>query len=142
VRRRFLEKLEESLESRRRERVDLVDDVDLAPVVRRVDRTVLEVTNVIDASVRGPVDLDDVWVTLTESLGARDTLEAGIGTREVLAVQGHRHDASGGSLAGAGGSLEDVTSVNPILKDRVYEDSDRVVLADDVGPSPWAVLEC
>jgi hypothetical protein len=63
VRRRLLEGLEQRVERRRREHVHLVDDVDLELALgRRVADGVAQVAHLLDAVVRGAVDLDHVEV--------------------------------------------------------------------------------
>src|SRR5690606_12716713 len=61
-RRRLLEDLEERVPRLAGEHVGLVDDVDLvAPLLgRRVHGALAQVARVVDAAVRGGVDLDDV----------------------------------------------------------------------------------
>ena len=61
VLRRLLDQLEQGVEALRRDHVRLVDDVDLvARRRRREERPLAQVAGVVDATVAGRVDLDDV----------------------------------------------------------------------------------
>ena len=58
---RLFEGLQQSVERRLGEHVDLVDDVDLVPaLVGRIAYLVAQVANVVDAAIAGRVDLDEV----------------------------------------------------------------------------------
>ncbi|MGY4449719.1 hypothetical protein ACVWZR_004379 [Bradyrhizobium sp. i1.3.1] len=63
VLRRFLQRLQEGVERRRRQHVDFVDNVDLvAGAGRRVAHAVIDLADVVDAGVRGRVHLQHVHV--------------------------------------------------------------------------------
>jgi hypothetical protein len=61
VGRRLLDELEQGVEALRGDHVGLVDDVDLVAVAHRGEERLLpQVTRVVDTTVGGGVDLDDV----------------------------------------------------------------------------------
>ena len=80
VRRRLLERLEQSIEGGLGDLVRLVEDVDLVPVARRtVARSVAQFANLVDAAVGRSVDLDDIN-------SGRAYLRAGVANAARLAV--------------------------------------------------------
>ena len=102
---RFLDELEQGVETLRRHHVRLVDDVDLVPVPtpgRR--RPVPQVARVVDAAVAGRVDLDHVDRARRRSGPARRTSRirrtaSAVGPLD--AIQRAGQDAGAGGLAAA-----------------------------------------
>ena len=104
VRRRFLDELEQRIESCRGHHVGFVDDVDLeAAADRRKERPFSQIASVVDAAVAGRVDLDDIDTsrTMASQVTARLTFAAGHGPRTLLAVERASKDPSRGGLAAA-----------------------------------------
>ena len=131
---RLLERLQQRVERRRREHVDLVDveDAELA-----LDRRVLDLgedalVDVLDLVVRGAVDLDHVERRAAGDGPAGGALPAGVRGGAVLAVEGLGEDAGEGGLAGAAGAGEEVGLRDAALLDRGAQRADDVVLPDDL----------
>ena len=78
-----------------------VDDEDLEAVADRKDRETGDddIAHVVDARVRGGVDLQDVDVAAFRNLGAGLAAPAGIGRRPVHAVERARKNPGRGGLA-------------------------------------------
>src|SRR5207244_12790425 len=109
VRRRLLQSLQERIEGRLGQLVDLVDDVDLvAPARRRVLHVLAQRPDLFDASVRGAVDLDHVDERPGQALDAYGALAAGLGARTRRAEQGARQQARRRGLAAAARARESV----------------------------------
>ena len=134
--RRLLDELEQRVEAGRRDHVGLVDDVDLeAARDRREERALAQVTGVVDATVAGRVDLDDVdrAGAVGGERAARLALAARIGRRALLAVERAGQDAGAAGLAAAAGAGEQVGVVEPAGAQRLAERLGDVLLADDLG---------
>ncbi len=138
VRRRLLDELEQRVEALRRDHVGLIDDVDLvAAADRREEGPLPQVAGIVDATVAGSVDLDDIHAagaTAGEVL-ARLALAARIGDRCLLAVEGSGQDAGAGRLAAAARTAEQIGVVDPIGGKGVAQGLGDVVLTDDFGES-------
>ena len=108
VRRRLLHRLEEGVERRARELVDLVDDEDLVAIARRPHLQAVDdhLADVVDAGVRRGVDLEHVEVAALGDLDAGVADAAGVRRRPLLAVEGAGQDAGGRGLADAAGAGE------------------------------------
>ena len=109
VGRRLLQGLQEGVEGRLGQHVDLVDDVDLRRglVGAEVD-PVVEVSDVVYAAVAGGVDLDEVQRSSLIDGGAdvAGVVRLAFLGREAVDCLGE--NAGGGGLAGASGSAEEV----------------------------------
>ena len=106
--RRLLDELEQGVETLTRDHVRLVDDVDLVRAVdRREERSLAQVTRVVDAAVARCVDLDDV--DLLGCVVGGDTVELA------------RENARAGRLAAAAGPGEQVRMVHAVVRERVLE---------------------
>jgi hypothetical protein len=102
VRRRLLERLEQRVERRLAEHVHLVDEVHLvAAARRRVLGVVDEVAHVVDAGMRGGVDLEQVHEAALVDLPARRALAARRGADALFAVEALGDDARERGLADA-----------------------------------------
>ena len=117
VRRRLLERLEQRVERRGRQHVDLVDDVDLVTATdgRVVDAVDDLLAHVVDARAACRVELVDIRV-----LAGSDeaTLLAGAirqVTLALLAHEGLREDARHGGLAGTTRAAEEVRMARAAL---------------------------
>ena len=142
VRRGLLDELEQGVEALLGDHVGLVDDVDLvAAADGREERAFAQVTGVVDASVAGRVDLDDVERAgpAGGQLDAGVALAAGLGRRALLAVEGAGHDPGAGGLAAAAWAREQVGVVHPVVRQGGRERRGDVVLPDHVGEPVWPV---
>ena len=144
---RLFEGLEECVEGGVGDLVGLVEDVDLVTVAGgRVAGCVAQFANLVDATVGGGVNLDDIDGVAGADLGAGFAGLAwlGGGARRaadgVAAVEGHGEDACDGGLADAAMAAEDVSVGDAVLQERVGERDGDVVLADDVGEALRAVF--
>ena len=143
VGRRLLERLQERLERGRRDRVDLVDDENLAAVPRgRVGHDLDEVARLVDLPVRGAVDLERVDRAPFEDLRARGARSAGRRGRPigVVAVDRRREEPRRRGLADAARAREQVGVRETVGRDRVREGPDDLLLADDVRERARAPL--
>ena len=130
---RLLQRLQQGVGRRRREHVDLVDDVDLLPSGRAQGRPGDQVAHGVDPVVGGGVELVDVERGAPGDLHARRADAAGLAVVGVGAVEGLGQDAGGRRLAGASGPAEQVGVGDLALADGVAEGQDDVVLALDLG---------
>ena len=115
--------------------LDLVDDEDLRRQVRgrRVDARE-ELPDVVDAIVRGRIELDHVeGASLPDRGFARRAGVAGLAVGDVGAVDGLGHDAGEGRLAGAARPDEEVRVGRATRADRVAEGRDHRLLAHDLA---------
>ena len=100
VRRRLLQGLEQRVEGRVGEHVDLIDDVDLEAVPgRRVAGALAKLANVVHAGIGGGVDFQDVQAVGGGDLGAGDALGARLVGRSLLTVQGFGQNPGRGGLS-------------------------------------------
>ena len=138
---RLLERLEQRVERRRREHVDLVDDVDLAAAHRRgvVNAADDLVADVVHAGARRGVELGHVGVL---ARGDEPALLAGaVGQAlALLAHEGLGKQARHGGLARAARSAKEVRMARLVLRNSAHERLDHVFLADDLLERLWAVL--
>ena len=139
---RLLDELEQRVEAFLRDHVGLVDDVDLVPGRRRrVERSLAQVTGVVDSAVAGRVDLDDV-----ETAGATGGQvlagladPAGRGRRTFRAVEAAREDAGTRGLAAASGPAEQVGVIGAVVAQGTLQRLGDVLLPDDVGERLGAI---
>ena len=136
MRRRLLHRLEEGVERRRRQHVDFVDDVDAELAAGRREAGARDqVARIVDAAVRGAVDLDDV-----EVLAAEDRLADRVALRERgVPVEGAREDARHRGLADAARAAEEVGVGGAPRRDRVLERAGDRLLSDDLAEVARAV---
>ena len=144
---RLLDELEQRVEALVRDHVGLVDDEDLVAVAhRREGGALAQVTRVIDAAVRGRVDLDDV-----ERTGAAGgQLAAGFaltarGIRGTLrTVQTARQDARGRCLAASARPREQVRVRDAIRAQRRLQRLRHVLLPDHLVEGVGAIpaIQC
>src|SRR6185312_2670211 len=136
VRRRLLHQLEEGIEALPRDHVGLVDDVDLESAGHgRVERPLPQVPRVVDAAVRGRVDLDHV----DAARAGRGQRHAGrayparVGGGALLTVERPRKDPGAGRLAAAPRPAEEISMVDPAVAQGLAEWIRYVLLALDLG---------
>ena len=142
VARGLLERLEQRIERRRREHVDLVDDVNLVAAANRriVDAADDLLADVVDARTRGSVQLKHVRVLARRNELALLAGAVGQVTCAALAHEGLCQDARHGGLAGSARSAEEVRMAHLALENRAFEGLDHVFLANDLFERLWAVL--
>ena len=133
VRRRFLERLEQRVEGRVREHVDLVDVVDLElPAGGGEADGFAQVADLFDAVVRGAVDFQHVERAAFGDLDADVLVGVEVGFRAVGAVERLGENAGGGGLAGAARADEKIGVGEALLGDGVAQGAHDVVLSEDV----------
>ncbi len=139
---RLFDHLQQGVEALRRDHVRLVDDVDLvAGRRRREERSIAQFAGVVDATVAGRVDLDDVdaaWATARE-IAAALALTARFRRRTLLAVEAARQDPSRRGLAAAAGAGEQVGVRDAVVGECLHERLGDVLLPDQVGEPLGAV---
>ena len=141
--RRLLQNLQQSIEGRGGEHVDLVHDVHpLLHIGRGVDGFVPQGPHLVDTVVGGSVQLQYIQKTAVFDAHAGGALAAGIAVHRVLAVDGLGQDFGTGGLAGAPGACEEVRMGGAALRHLLTQSLGDVGLADDIrkrfGP-PFAV---
>ena len=130
---RFFERLEQRVERRRGQHVDLVDDVDLIlPVRGGVPHVVSQFADLLDAVVARAVDLQHVEAGAGGNLPARVADAAGFDRRGLDAAEGLGKDARGGRFAGAARPDEQVGVGEAVLRDGVLERAGDVLLPHHV----------
>ena len=144
---RLLDELEQGVEALVRDHVGLVDDENLVAVAhRRESGALTQVTRIVDAAVRGRVDLDDVKRAgpTGGQLAARFALTAR-GVRGALrAVQAARQDARRGGLTTSARPREQVRVRHAIRAQRRLERLRHVFLADHLVEGVGAIpaIQC
>ena len=103
-------------------------------------RDVAQLAHVVDAGVRGGVDLAHVHVDAFGDLAADDALIARLDGRALHAVQRLGENARAGGLAHAADAGEEIRVMNAARLDRILQSADRRLLADDVAESLGAVF--
>ena len=138
---RLLERLQQRIERRRGQHVDLVDDVDLAAAHRRgvVHAADDLVADVVHAGARRGVELSHVGVLAGGDQAA--LLAGAVGQAlALLAHEGLGKQARHGGLARAARSAKEVRVACLVLRNSAHERLDHVFLADDLLERLWAVL--
>ena len=114
----------------------LIDDVDLVAAADRCEeRAFAQVTGVVDTTVAGRVDLDDVHTArpATGKVAAALAFAAGIGDRSLFAIERAGEDAGARGLAAAARSGEQIGVVDPVGGEGVAQGLGDVILTDDFG---------
>ena len=140
---RFLDELEQGIETLRRHHVRLVDDVDLVAVPNRgVEGPFPQVARVVDATVAGRVDLDHVdrACPVRGQLDARLAHAARRGRWALDAIQRAGQDAGAGRLAAASRTREQVGVIDPAGVERLHQRGGYMILPDDLGEGGGPVL--
>lgn len=133
MRRRFFERLEESVPRVVREHVNFVDDEDFEAVaLRPVGKAFLESADVVDAGVAGAVDLLDVDVIACGDLDARGAFLAGSGGRTFFAVEGFGEDSGAGRFSYAADAGEQKGVCDAVSRDRVGQRGGDMPLTDEI----------
>src|SRR3989338_6240438 len=122
MRRRFLQGLQERVETVWSDLMDLVDDVDLVFAGRGRKTDVFpQSTDLIDAAIGGAVDLQDVERAGILDLAAGDAFSAGRNGRTFRAVQRFREDARHGGLPHAAGTRKKIGMSGLLERDGVLK---------------------
>ena len=133
VGRGLLERLQQRVRRIRRERVGLVQDVDLVAALGRLLRDALhDLADVVDAAVRRRVHLDHVERRAVVDPQADLARAVGRRGRPVLAVERLREDLRERRLARAARAREEVRVRDAPLLDRAAERAHDVILAHHV----------
>ena len=144
VRRRLLERLQESVEGLLREHVNLVDDKHLvATYLRRYARLLHERLDVLDGVVRGGIEFENIVRTLLVERLARLAMVAGLaflGRRQ--AVDGLGKDACTGGLSNASWTAEEVGMSQFSTLHRILQRRGQRALSDHRVEGHRAVLSC
>ncbi len=138
--RRLFERLEQRVEGGVGDLVRLVEDVDLVAVARRaVAGGVAQLANLVDATIGGGVDLDDIDGRAGTNFGTGIADAAGLGrgalggADRVLTVERHCQNAGDGGFADAAMTAEDVAVGNAALGQRIQQRARDVLLPDDIA---------
>ena len=139
---RLLDGLEQRVERRRREHVDLVDDVDLVVAAHRrvVDAGDDLLADVVDARVGCGVELDDVGVVPRGDETAVLAVATGQAVDAALADERLGEDAGHGRLARAARSAEQIGMARAPLEHGAFEGLDHMLLTDDLLERRRAIL--
>ena len=130
---RLLQRLQQGVRRRRREHVDLVDDVDLLAARGPEGGPGHQVPHGLHPVVGGGVELVDVERGALGDLHAGGAHPARLAVAQVGAVEGLGQDPGRRGLAGPPGPAEQVGVGHPAVADRVAEGEDDVVLAPHLG---------
>ena len=133
---RFLQRLQQGIESRIGNLVGFVENVNLEAVARRtVTRGFAQFANLVDAAIGGSVDFDYIHGISGANLGAGFADSARLGDRLVrrAAVQRHRQNARHGGLSDAAVTAENVAVGGAALLDGILQGAGYVFLPDDFG---------
>ena len=126
---RLLQRLQQGVGRRRRQHVDLVDDVDLLAARGPEGGPGHQVAHGLHPVVGGRVELVDVERGALGDLDAGGADAAGLAVAEIGAVEGLGQDPGRRRLAGPPGPAEEVGVGHPAVPDGVAEGQDHVVLA-------------
>ena len=141
VRRRLFERLEQRVERRRREHVDLVNDVDFElRIGGRVFAGLAEFADLFDAVVARAVNFQNVERAALGNFNAARVLVVKIGFRAAGAIQAFGKNAGDGGLAGAARAAKQVGVRDAFLPDGIGERLRDVFLPDHVGKPLRAVF--
>ncbi len=133
---RLLQRLQQRIKRGIGDLVRLVEDVNLEAIARRaITGGLAQLANLVDATVGGGVNLDDIHRVAGSNLAAGIAHAARLRHRMVLrlAIQRHGENAGDRRLADTTVSAEDVAVRDPSLLNGVLQGSGDVLLPDDVG---------
>ena len=141
MRRRFFQGLEESVGSLAGQHVGFVDDVDLAPVLCRLEvDLVAYFPDLLHAAIAGRVQFDDVQVAALVDGHADGALFARVAVPRIQAVDGFGQHPGGGRFTAAPGAAEQVAVADPPLHNGLPERVAHVLLARQVREGSWPPL--
>ena len=137
---RLFQRFQKRVERLAREHVDFVDDVDLAAGPAGANADVLtQLTDLVDAPVAGPVDLQHVDVAAGADALAHVAAVAGRGRGALFAIECLGQDPRCRGLADAPSAGEQIGMADPIRGDRARERSGDVLLTDQLIERLWPV---
>jgi hypothetical protein len=122
-----------------------VNDVNLeAGAGRKINSILLKITNIVDFTVGGPVDLDDIEVVAAIDRDATVALAAGGygGTVGLEAVEGLGQQPGHRGLADAAGPGEEIRMGDATGDDGIAESLDSSLLAHDIVEGLRAITPC
>ena len=145
VLRRLLQDLQQGVEGRRREHVDLIDDIHpLFHIGRGIDGLVPQGPHLVNTVVGGSVQLQYIQKAPVVDTQARRAGVAGIPVHWMLAVYRLGQDFGTGRLAGAPGTGKQVCVGSAAFRHLFFQGLRNVFLADDVGKrlGPPLAIQC
>ncbi len=141
VPRRLLQRFQQGVEGGLGQHMNLVDDVDLVLEFSRGKLDVVpQAADVVDATVRGGVDFDDVHALAAVDVLTGGALVARLAVLRDLAVERLGDEARHGGLAGAAGTRQQVRMRKAPLGQSVSQRTDDMLLAHQVGKGLGAPL--
>src|SRR5262249_33203157 len=143
VGRRLLQSLEERVKRCIGNLVGFVEDINLVTVTcRTIAGGVTEFADLVDAAVRGGVNLNHVYRAAGSNLSARFAHAARFRSGLVggAAIEGHGQNARDRGLADPAVAAEDVAMRDPQLLDGVLQRAGHMVLANDLRKALRAVF--
>src|SRR4029077_16419008 len=141
MRRRLLDQLQERVPGSGRELVRRVEYVDLVALLDRLeDDAVPNLTDVVDAALRGGVHLDHVERRAGRDRTARVARAVGSRRRALSAVEALGEDARHRGLARAARAGGEVGLPHRVRRDRVRQRPDDRLLPDDLREGLGTVL--
>ena len=133
VGRRFLECLQECIESTAREHVNFVDDIYFIFGSRRQKHDfVADPTDIVDTVVGGGIHFDDIHKRVVKNTPADFAFIARIAILRIEAVDRARKDLRNGGLAGAACARKKIGMSDLSRYDGLAEGCDDVFLLDDL----------
>ena len=132
MRRRLLQRLEQCVKRRRSKHVHLIDDVDLALATHGSVTSARNnlFSHVINAGVRGGVNLKDIWMLTCSNQLAVLASAVGQMTRRLVTKDSFCQQASHSGLTCAARSAEQVCVAELLLQDRSLKGADHMLLAN------------
>ena len=141
VGRGLLQNFQKGIEGGDGEHVDLVHNVDpLFHLGRRVNGLVPQGPDLLNAVIRGSVQLQDIQEAAAVNASAGLALVAGVTVYGVLAVHRLGQNFGAGGLSGAPGAGEEIGVGGPVLSHLPAQGLGDVALTDDVGKGLWSPL--
>ena len=132
VRRRLLQRLKQGIKRRRGKHMYLVDNINLALAAHGGITSARNnlFSYVINAGVRGSVNLKDVWMLAGSNQLTVLTSAVGQMTRRLVTKDSFCQQASHGGLACAARSAEQICVAELLLQDRSLKGADHMLLAN------------
>ena len=143
VLRRLLQSLEEGIERRRREHMNLIDDKDRVVALLRDDTHLLnKVTDVVNRVVRCRIELVHIERASLVERATRLTLVASLATLRIETVDGLCKDSCTGGLTHATRSAEHIGVRQLSTLDGVFQGRCNMTLSHNRSEGCGAILTC